>query len=130
MGKMLLLLLLFLLSISLVSGAVSRDYAIITITIINPPPEVVEVSFSSEIIEGREVGCDAIVNEEASLKKEWFVNDEFVFEGERFSGFLEGDIVECLVTPTDQYGLIGNQMGLSMEAQGKISFFMTLMNLF
>lgn len=130
MGRMLILLLVFILSISLVSGAVSRDYAIITITIINPPPEIVEVSFSSDVIEGEVVGCEAIVNEEASLKKEWFVNDELVFEGESFSGFIEGDIVECLVTPTDQYGQIGNQMGFSMEVQGKIGFFRTLMSFF
>lgn len=134
MGKMLLLFFVFLFSVSLVSGAVSRDYAYVTITVINAPPEVVDVSFSSEVYEGRTIGCEAEVvddvPETVSLKKEWFVNDELVFEGEEFSGFIKGDIVECLVTPTDQYGLIGNQMGLSMEAQGKISFFRTLMSFF
>ena len=123
-----------LLSISLVSGATSKAYATVSITVINPPPEITDVSFSSDVVEGKEVGCEAEffdnIPETVVLEKEWYVNDEFVFVGESFSGFFEGDIVECLVTATDGYGSVSNQVGFSIEVKPKISFFQTLIGFF
>ncbi|MFH1770753.1 MAG: hypothetical protein ABH828_04305 [archaeon] len=134
MGRMLLLLLLFLLSISIASGTTSVAYATVNITVINPPPEIIDVSFSSEVLEGKTVGCEVEffdnIPETVSLKKEWYVNDEFIFVGEEFSSFVEGDIVECMVTATDQYGSKSNQVGFAMKVQAKQGFFNTLMKFF
>jgi len=114
-------LIVFLLSVSLVNAAVSKDYGYVKLNKLNIEPEVSDVSFSSELFAGEVVSCDAQVDDEnpesVELKTDWYVNNVLVFEGVEFSGFKKGDLVECLVTPTDAQGFVGTAQGISLEAK-------------
>lgn len=113
--------------VNLVSAVeVSVATGIVTFTKLNMEPIITSISFSSEVVEGKTISCDVEFWDEnpesVVLKTEWFVNEELVFIGDEFSDFEEGDIVGCMVLPTDKYGSIGTSMGLSIQAQGKSGF--------
>lgn len=101
--KKLLFLLIFLLSISLVNAAVSKDTAEVKLTKINAQPQIVEVTFSQPVVAGKSAYCQAKVldDNDVEVEKTWVVNGKVMAKGDSFSDFKKGDEVECRVTASD-----------------------------
>lgn len=113
--KLILFIIVFLL-LPILTYSAQRDTAIITLTIINLPPVINNVSFSSsDIYSDMEVTCYADIFDEdiKNLKIEysWYINDFQKAAGQSFSGFNENDYVSCRVTATDSAGVKSKEVG-------------------
>lgn len=116
MNKLILLLVVFLLTPSVLAGPVAYGY--IHIEIINAEPVLEELRLSADYVY-HDTDIDCLANvidndpDEAVINKRWYVNGEEVDEPD----FEEGDEVECLLIPVDKWGLEGAEYSISFKVQ-------------
>ncbi len=103
----------------------ASDTGIITLTIVNRPPVIINLHLSPDTaFEDTLVECIPGINDEredeVKLIYKWYVNDVFVgTSGNSLAGFDKNDLVRCEVTPMDNEGVFGETKSMSITISKK-----------